>query len=56
MVHFAVVILTHLKAFFYQTMDLDRDSYSSRSRDIDGLSVFKGTFTKCVGGEVIIKQ
>jgi hypothetical protein len=30
---------------------LDRDSYSSRSRDIDGLSVFKGTFMTFAGGD-----
>jgi hypothetical protein len=32
-------------------MDLDSDYYSSRCKDINGLSVFKGTLMMFVGGE-----
>jgi hypothetical protein len=57
MVHFAVVILTPFKAFFFCSMDLDTDYYSSRCQDINGLSVFKGILmTFCGWASVIIQR
>jgi hypothetical protein len=37
-------------------MDFDSDYYSSRCKDINGLSVFKGTLMMFVGGTVIIQR
>jgi hypothetical protein len=32
-------------------MDLDSDYYSSRCKDVNGLSLIKGTFITFVGGD-----